>query len=297
MDDAQEFQDCHTMMNLGEEEEEFLRNIVQRPDGQYSSTDLDPVWSEIMPSCHQRDETENNGTTNSSDNVVSPRAYVLSFDCSAVNPNITKLEEENDTLKRSSPIKRSRAAGQNVEGRKNKSRCSEEVEDHIMAERRRRQRISEKFIALSATIPGLKKLDKVTILDEAIKYVKQLQDRVSVLEKDKSLASIKRIEFYENDDNFYEVNEALPKIEVRVSENQMFMGIYCEKQKGTEFKILTLLENFHLCVTSSSVLPFGKSILGITIIAQVGEEYNTPVNEVVKNLRQILLCHHEVDPY
>lgn len=109
----------------------------------------------------------------------------------------------------------------------------------------------------------------MTILDEAIKYVKQLQDRVKELEKDPPFASVKRLEFHENDDNFYEVNEVLPKIEVRVSERQMFMGIYCEKQKGIEFKILSLLENFHLSVTSSSVLPFGTSTLGITIIAQV----------------------------
>ncbi|XP_028783995.1 transcription factor bHLH19-like [Neltuma alba] len=112
-------------------------------------------------------------------------------------------------------------------------------------------------------------LDKVTILDEAIKYMKQLQERVRELEKDPSLTAVKRIECCENDDDFYEVNEELPKIEVRVAENQMFMGIHCEKQKGIEFKILSLLENFHLSVSSSSVLPFGKSTRSITIIAQV----------------------------
>ncbi|KAI9075689.1 hypothetical protein K1719_042305 [Acacia pycnantha] len=97
-----------------------------------------------------------------------------------------------------------------------------------MAKRRRRQQITEKFTALSATIPSLKK-------------------RVRELEKGPSLTPIKRIEFDENDHNFYEVNEVLPNIEVRVSENkQVFMGIYCEKHKGIEFKILSLLEDFDL---------------------------------------------------
>ncbi|RHN38760.1 putative transcription factor bHLH family [Medicago truncatula] len=37
-------------------------------------------------------------------------------------------------------------------------RSSCEMQDHIMAERKRRQVLTERFIALSATIPGLKKV-------------------------------------------------------------------------------------------------------------------------------------------
>ncbi|RDX57757.1 Transcription factor bHLH25, partial [Mucuna pruriens] len=39
-----------------------------------------------------------------------------------------------------------------------KLRSSSEIQDHIMAERKRRQELTERFIALSATIPGLKKV-------------------------------------------------------------------------------------------------------------------------------------------
>lgn len=39
-----------------------------------------------------------------------------------------------------------------------KYRSSSEIQDHIMAERKRRQELTERFIALSATIPGLKKV-------------------------------------------------------------------------------------------------------------------------------------------
>jgi len=39
-----------------------------------------------------------------------------------------------------------------------RARTSSEIEYHIISERKRRQDIAEKFIALSATIPGLKKV-------------------------------------------------------------------------------------------------------------------------------------------
>lgn len=157
MDGAQQFRGCQAMMNFDEKEEDFFRNIVQKPEDLYSP-ELDPIWSEIISSCHQRDGTDTNGT-NSSDHVLSPTARVLSFDNSAVNPIVTKHEEGSETLKRSSSKRSRLTAAQNLEARRqSKRRCSEEVEDHIMAERKRRQRITEKFIALSATIPGLKKV-------------------------------------------------------------------------------------------------------------------------------------------
>lgn len=61
----------------------------------------------------------------------------------------------------------------------------------------------------------------------------------------------------------------LPDVEARVMENEVLIEIHCEKEYGVELKILDLLENLHLCVTASSLLPFGNSTLGITIIAQV----------------------------
>jgi len=41
-----------------------------------------------------------------------------------------------------------------------KGRSSAETLDHIMTERKRRRELTERFIALSATIPGLKKVSK-----------------------------------------------------------------------------------------------------------------------------------------
>ncbi|XP_028783994.1 transcription factor NAI1-like [Neltuma alba] len=292
MGGVQDFHDqdyCHTMMNFDEEDKELLRNFTHQT-GLHSS-DLDPLWSETVLSAQR--ETETNGITSGDQVMMPPRACVLSFDNYNVIPIISKQEDSNK--KRFSSKRISRASHKAEPSAKKKRRSSETVMDHVTAERIRRRQITEGFAALSATIPGLKKLDKMTILEEAIKYVKQLQERVTKLEKVTPVISIKKIEVGENDD-FREADEVLPKIEVRVTDNQVLLGIHCVKQKGIQFKILSLLQNFNLCVTSSSVLPFGNSILGITIIAQMGDAHRIPVNDVVKNLRQILLKSHEVDP-
>ncbi|CAM8947048.1 unnamed protein product [Rhodiola kirilowii] len=63
---------------------------------------------------------------------------------------------------------------------------SSAAQDHVIAERNRREKLSQRFIALSAVVPGLKKTDKASVLAGAVKYLKKLQERVNkkgVIEK------------------------------------------------------------------------------------------------------------------
>ncbi|TKY48033.1 Transcription factor bHLH25 [Spatholobus suberectus] len=162
----------------------------------------------------------------------------------------------------------------------------------------------EKFIALSATIPGLKKTDKSSILREAIHYVKQLQERVTELEQrnkrvKESMVILKKTDLCGNEDTTSNPAKCSLMLKQESVENKVLIEIHCEKEDGVGLKILDQLENLHLCVTGSSVLPFGNSTLGITIIAQMGDAYRMTVHDLVKNLRQVLLnhIHTNTDPY
>ncbi|KAE9585819.1 hypothetical protein Lal_00009986 [Lupinus albus] len=254
-------------------------------------------------------------------NSSTPKSYILSFDNSTIIPatpepilgdgkimgiscsktNNSPLSTRKRTLEnRNIELK---PKGNNYEGGK-KNRSDSKTMDHIIAERKRRRELTQKFIALSATIPDLKKTDKVSILQEATNYVKQLQERVSKLEKvnkgsNESIIFLNKIEMFEDEngtssetsseDCCRPIIELLPDVEARVFGNEVLIKIHCEKENGIVYEIFDQLQNFHLCVTGSSVLPFGNSTLGITIIAQMCEAYKMSVNDVVKNLRQVLL--------
>nr|XP_019703669.1 transcription factor PHYTOCHROME INTERACTING FACTOR-LIKE 15 isoform X2 [Elaeis guineensis] len=78
-------------------------------------------------------------------------------------------EDESMGLKKSATVrgtstKRSRAA-----------------EVHNLSERRRRDRINEKMRALQELIPNCNKVDKASMLDEAIEYLKSLQLQVQIM--------------------------------------------------------------------------------------------------------------------
>ncbi|KAK6156708.1 hypothetical protein DH2020_010956 [Rehmannia glutinosa] len=174
-------------------------------------------------------------------------------------------------------------------------------QDHIIAERKRREKLSQRFIALSALVPGLKRMDKASILGDAIKYMKQLQDKVKTLEdqnKNRTMESfvVKKYELYadanENSSSSDEIissgpriTESLPEIEARYCNKDVLINIHCEKRKGVLEKVVAEIEKLNLSVTNNSVVTFGDSTLNIT----VDEEFDMiNMKEIVKNLRGAL---------
>jgi hypothetical protein len=104
----------------------------------------------------------------------SPTSYILSFDNSTMIPATPEpcvnLEagkrdycSNSDYSKKNKRNLESSEKDETMKINKNqgvkKTRSSSQCVDHIMAERKRRQELTERFIALSATIPGLSKVN------------------------------------------------------------------------------------------------------------------------------------------
>ncbi|KAL2338182.1 hypothetical protein Fmac_012628 [Flemingia macrophylla] len=162
--------------------------------------------------------------------------------------------------------------------------------------KRQQELTEERFFALSATIPGLEKMDETSILEKASSYVRELEQRVRELEQQVQQSNVcsnnnGSTTTTSDEVNSNDHNEILPEVKVRVLQKDVLIIIHCEKQKDVMLKVLSHLENIHLSVVNSSVLRFGKSTLDITITAQMGDEYKMTIDELVKTLRVAILTH------
>ncbi|XP_008790988.1 basic helix-loop-helix protein A isoform X2 [Phoenix dactylifera] len=64
--------------------------------------------------------------------------------------------------------------------------------NHVLAERRRREKLNERFIILRSLVPFVTKMDKASILGDTIEYVKQLRRRIQDLESRNKLMESER---------------------------------------------------------------------------------------------------------
>ncbi|CAH8382198.1 unnamed protein product [Eruca vesicaria subsp. sativa] len=178
-------------------------------------------------------------------------------------------------------------------------RSQSNAQDHIIAERKRREKLTQRFVALSALVPGLKKMDKASVLGDAQKHIKYLQQKVREFEEQKrerrleSMVLVKKSKLILDDKNQSSSSSCceddsssldLPEIEVKFSDKDVLIKILCEKQKGHIAKIMAEVEKFPFSITNSSVFPFGPT-LDITIIAKKESDFNITLMDVVKSLR------------
>lgn len=147
-----------------------------------SATDgvvLSPIGNNLVKSNSSNSIVSTQTGTKRHRRSSSPKTYILSFDNSTMIPATPEpcvnygqyLGTESKRFSHSSSLpsnKRHMESQNGAEAEKRgnnnnngakKGRNSSQTMDHIMAERKRRQELTERFIALSATIPGLSKVN------------------------------------------------------------------------------------------------------------------------------------------
>uniref|UniRef100_A0A7N0VED9 BHLH domain-containing protein n=1 Tax=Kalanchoe fedtschenkoi TaxID=63787 RepID=A0A7N0VED9_KALFE len=178
-------------------------------------------------------------------------------------------------------------------------------QDHVVAERMRREKLNQRFIALSALVPSLKKMDKASVLAGAAKYLKELQERVKALEEKTAqkevepVMSVKksRLSFTDETSSTDESSEteqlssdcSLPEIEARICGESVLIKIHCESSPGLAGNILVEVEKLKLAVVSSHTVPFGTHSTDITIVAKMEVGCSSAPKELVRSLRQAVL--------
>ncbi|XLR42440.1 hypothetical protein S83_027100 [Arachis hypogaea] len=81
-------------------------------------------------------------------------------------------EEKPSTTQEKRPKKRGRKP---ANGR-------EEPLNHVEAERQRREKLNQRFYALRAVVPNISKMDKASLLGDAIVHINELQAKLKALE-------------------------------------------------------------------------------------------------------------------
>ncbi|KAJ4819538.1 basic helix-loop-helix (bHLH) DNA-binding superfamily protein [Rhynchospora pubera] len=176
------------------------------------------------------------------------------------------------------------------------SRLPHYAEEHVLAERKRREKLSQQFLALATLVPELKKTDKVSLLDGAIDHLKTLEQRVKDLEEKTKMTGEKsqpspvlltQVRDRNNSEELEVNSESLPKVEASLQGNIILIRIQCEKRKGALVMVLSQIDKLCLSVINTSVVQFGGT-LNMTITVEAKEGFSLTVADVIRKLNSAI---------
>lgn len=114
----------------------------------------------------------------------------------------------------------------------------EEPLNHVEAERMRREKLNQRFYALRAVVPNVSKMDKASLLGDAISYINELRSKLQDLETDKE-----RLEFQLEslkEESEAEPSRTLPPRLAATTEHELKMMNENGRSAGVEIEVKLL---------------------------------------------------------
>lgn len=180
-------------------------------------------------------------------------AGTIASDFHALQEDLNSFSTNNNDVKVEEANSRLMVISANVGEKKSKVRKLEgQPSKNLMAERRRRKRLNDRLSMLRSIVPKISKMDRTSILGDAIDYMKELLEKIHTLREDDNVKDeIKDIKFV---GNFKELkpNEALvkkpPKFEVERRNVDTRIEICCAAKPGLLLSTVSTLEALGLDV-------------------------------------------------
>ncbi|XP_050366737.1 transcription factor bHLH3 [Argentina anserina] len=117
----------------------------------------------------------------------------------------------------------------------------EEPLNHVEAERQRREKLNQRFYALRAVVPNISKMDKASLLGDAITYINDLQSKIRLMETEKQMGSSSQMWF------------AIPEIDFQDRQEDAVVRMNCPLDSHPVSDVIRTLSEHNIVAQDTNV--------------------------------------------
>ncbi|XP_054791702.1 transcription factor FER-LIKE IRON DEFICIENCY-INDUCED TRANSCRIPTION FACTOR-like [Prosopis cineraria] len=182
-------------------------------------------------------------------NVYDPSSTLSSFSCFDGEVTGGRGEEENDSSATTITTTETTSANAKQKPKTDRSKT-------LISERRRRGRMKEKLYALRSLVPNITKMDKASIVGDAVAYVQELQEKAkklkgevkgleaSMLASENDQRSVKIPMKVQNNHINYPICKKIMQMDIfPVEERGFYVKLMCSKGEGVATSLYRALES------------------------------------------------------
>ncbi|CAL9037469.1 transcription factor MTB2 [Musa acuminata AAA Group] len=145
----------------------------------------------------------------------------------------------------------------------------EEPLNHVEAERQRREKLNQRFYALRAVVPNISKMDKASLLGDAISYITELQKKLKEMEAERETwGDPSRVDHKRPPPH-------CPEIDIQTAQDEVIVRVNCPLDRHPVSKVIQALKDSQIDVVDSKVAATNDSVLHTFVVKSPAAEQLT----------------------
>ncbi|XP_044503284.1 transcription factor MTB1-like isoform X2 [Mangifera indica] len=149
----------------------------------------------------------------------------------------------------------------------------EEPLNHVEAERQRREKLNQRFYALRAVVPNISKMDKASLLGDAIAYINELQEKLKVMEAERGSTS-RDLSALESNPNAESLQQA-PDIDIQVAHDEVIVRVSCPLDSHPVSRVIQAFKEAQITIVESKLATANDTVFHTFVIKSQGSEQLT----------------------
>lgn len=152
----------------------------------------------------------------------------------------------------------------------------EEPLNHVEAERQRREKLNQRFYALRAVVPNISKMDKASLLGDAIAYINELQAKLKVMEaeREKFSSTSRDSSALETVPNAESQNPA-PDVDIQAAHDEVIVRVSCPLDSHPASRVIQAFKESQITVVESKLSAANDTVFHTFVIKSQGSEQLT----------------------